>query len=192
MRRITQLLLIIFLFGLFAEVAEAQRRGGGMRGGGMRGGGGFRGGGGSHMSRAGARSSFSRPSQRPSRANRPAQLPSHDRGRNINRDINRDVNRDINRDINANRDWNYRGDDYINRDWGCCDNHYHPVARAAVAATAAYATAAAIGSTVWTLPPYDCSVVVVDDLTYHQCGSSWYQPYFSGTSQAYIVVSPPQ
>jgi hypothetical protein len=52
-------------------------------------------------------------------------------------------------------------------------------------------TAAAIGSTVYTLPS-SCTTVVVNGFTYEQCGSAWYQPQFSGTTTTYVVVSPPQ
>jgi hypothetical protein len=180
-----------------SAAAEAQRggRGGGGRGGGGRDGGGFRGGG--MASRGGARTSVNLPSG----GGRAAQLPA-----NINRPsggINRpagginagygNINRgNINVDrgnINVNRpvsigdgDWdnNYRPGS------GCC---YHPVARVA-AATAAVATAAAIGSVAYTLPA-SCSIVVVNGLTYQQCGSTWYQPQFVGDETTYMVVSPP-
>jgi hypothetical protein len=52
-------------------------------------------------------------------------------------------------------------------------------------------TAAVVGSIVNTLPP-SCSAVVVNQITYQQCGSTWYQPQFSGTSTTYVVVNPPQ
>jgi hypothetical protein len=32
----------------------------------------------------------------------------------------------------------------------------------------------------------------VNGIGYSQCGSTWYQPYYSGTTVQYIVVSPPQ
>jgi hypothetical protein len=33
---------------------------------------------------------------------------------------------------------------------------------------------------------------VVNGITYQQCGSTWYQPQFAGTSTTYVVVNPPQ
>ena len=196
MRRIVMLMLFIFALGWAADQAEAQRRGGGGRGGGggFRGGGGGRGG--SHFSRGGSRSAVNaRPSQRP------AQRSSFDRGNvnrgNINRgDINRgDINRaDISnrrydRDVNVNRPVNI-GE--INGGYGDWDNGwgYHPVARGAAWGAAAAVTSAAIGSAIYTLPS-SCVVVVDDGSTYHQCGSTWYQPQFVGTETQYIVVSPP-
>lgn len=171
MRTMAKLLMLILTLGFFADVAEAQRRGGGR-------GGGFRGGGGRSFARAGARPSISsRPSPRADRHfNRPAQRPVE---RRVDRDVN--IDRDIN--INDRRHWD--------PDYGCCYNHYHPVARAAVATAAVAATAAAIGSTVYTLPP-SCTVVVVNDIAYEECDGVWYQPQFVGTSTSYVVVSPPR
>jgi hypothetical protein len=71
---------------------------------------------------------------------------------------------------------------------GCC---YHPVAAAAAVTATAVATAAAIGSTASALPPA-CTPVVVNGLTYQECGSTWYQPQFVGTDTTYVVVAAPQ
>ena len=190
MRRIVQLMLFIFALGWAADQAEAQRRGGGGRGGGgFRGGGGGRGGG-AHFSRGGSRGAVhARPSHRP------AQRPSYDRGNinrgNINRgDINRgDIGNRYDRDVNVNRPVNI-GE--INGGYGDWDNRwgYHPIARGAAWGAAAAVTSAAIGSVYYSLPS-SCVVVVDDGVTYHQCGSTWYQPQFVGTETQYIVVSPP-
>jgi hypothetical protein len=199
---------------------EAQRRGGGgMRGGGggMRGGG-MRSGG---MSRSMARPSVSRPASRPSigGGQRPSigggQRPdigsrgNIDRGsigdRNIS-DRTRVADRDRRIDNNVDRDRftniNNRpvniGDIEVDGGWnngwdGCC---YRPLAGAAVGAAVGYATGVAVGSTyatgtvVYSLPS-DCVVSVVNGITYEQCGSTWYQPQFSGTDTTYIVVDPP-
>jgi hypothetical protein len=29
-------------------------------------------------------------------------------------------------------------------------------------------------------------------MSYQQCGSTWYEPRFAGTSVSYVVVSPPR
>jgi hypothetical protein len=71
---------------------------------------------------------------------------------------------------------------------GCC---YHPVARAAAVTAAAVTTAAVVGSMVYALPP-SCEAVSVNGFTYQQCGSTWYQPEFSGSTVSYIVVNPPR
>jgi hypothetical protein len=72
---------------------------------------------------------------------------------------------------------------------GCC---YHSgVGVAAAVATTAIVTAAIVGTTVYTLPP-SCTVVIVNGITYQQCGSSWYQPQFVGGSTTYVVVNAPR
>ena len=58
-------------------------------------------------------------------------------------------------------------------------------------AGAAVATAAVVGSTVRTLPP-QCVSTVVGNVAYQQCGSSWYQPHYAGSSVTYVVVNPPR
>jgi len=67
----------------------------------------------------------------------------------------------------------------------------HPVARAAVATTAVAATAVAVGTVVHSIPP-SCSAVVVGNVTYQQCGSTWYQPRYAGSQVTYVVVNPPR
>ena len=94
---------------------------------------------------------------------------------NVDRNVNRDVNFD--RDIDVDRRYGGWGD-------GCC---YHPVARTAAAVT----TAAVVGSVVNSIPA-SCSAVTANGLTYQQCGSTWYQPEFSGSSVTYVVVNAPR
>lgn len=77
---------------------------------------------------------------------------------------------------------------------GCCFNDPwddHPVATAAAVTTAVAVTAAAIGSIVYSVPP-SCSQVVVNGIAYQQCGSTWYQPQYAGTTVQYVVVNPPR
>jgi hypothetical protein len=78
--------------------------------------------------------------------------------------------------VNVDRDFGY--------DW---DDDFHPLATAA----AITATAAVVGSIVRSVPP-SCSTVVVNGVSYSQCGSSWYQPQYVGTTVQYVVVNPPQ
>ena len=114
------------------------------------------------------------------------------RSANVNRSA--DVNRNVN-NVNVNRNWNATRDVDVNVDhryggwgYGCC---YHPAATAAAVTAAAVTTAAVVGSVVNTLPPA-CQAVSVNGYTYQQCGSTWYQPQFSGSSVTYIVVNPPR
>ena len=119
------------------------------------------GGGGARASGGGARASAS---------GRAATRTSISGNVNSNRTINADRHRDIDIDVDDRNDW---VDD-------------HPVAAAAVVAR----TSAAIGSTVYSIPP-SCSVVVVDSVTYQQCGSVWYEPRYVDTSIQYVVVDAP-
>lgn len=71
------------------------------------------------------------------------------------------------------------------------DRHYHPVGTAlAVGATVAV-TSAVVGSIVNSVPP-SCVPVQVGALMYQQCGSSWYQPQYAGSTVQYVVVNPPR
>lgn len=97
--------------------------------------------------------------------------------------------RSVNRSTSVSRSTNID----IDVDNGCCDNDWgdgdlddNPVARAAIIT----GTVAAIGSIV-RQPPANCVPVVHQDITYQQCGSTWYQPQYSGTNVQYVVVSPP-
>ena len=92
------------------------------------------------------------------------------------------MNRNVN--VNVNNDYHGGGGYYGG---GCC---YHPVATAAAITATAMVTAAVIGSVVNSVPP-SCSSVIVNGLAYQQCGSTWYQPQFSGGSQTYVVVGAP-
>jgi len=97
--------------------------------------------------------------------------------RNVNVNSNRNVNVNVHHDVDVHHSYYYGG---------CC---YHNTA--AVVATTAIVTAAVIGTRVYALPPA-CSVVIVNGLTYQQCGSSWYQPQFVGTTTTYVVVAAPR
>lgn len=108
--------------------------------------------------------------------------------RNTNVNSNRNVNVNSNRNVNVNvhNDNYYHGGGYYGG--GCC---YHPVATAAAVTATTMVTAAVIGSMVQTLPP-SCSTIIVNGLAYQQCGSTWYQPQFAGSSTTYVVVAAPR
>jgi hypothetical protein len=99
------------------------------------------------------------------------------RNTNVSRSLDVNVNRNVNVDVH-----NHGG--YYG---GCC---YHPVATAAGVAAAATVTAAVVGSIVNTLPPR-CTVTVINGISYNQCGSTWYQPQYSGGNVQYVIVNPP-
>ena len=102
---------------------------------------------------------------------------------NIN---NANINRTNVNNVNVNGyGGNYHLDGDVDYGW------HHPVAAGAAFGAAAAVTSAAIGSVVYSLPP-SCTVTVVNGISYQNCGGTWYEPQFSGTSVEYTVVSAPQ
>lgn len=67
----------------------------------------------------------------------------------------------------------------------------HPVATAAAVTATVAVTAAVVGSIVHSVPP-SCTQVIVNGLAYQQCGSTWYQPQYVGTSVQYVVINAPR
>jgi Flp pilus assembly protein TadG len=109
--------------------------------------------------------------------------------RNINNNSNTNINRNTNVNTNVNRNTNVNVNSYNHVSVDVHDNN--PFATA-VAVTAGVAiTAAAIGSMTQTLPPA-CVPVQVGAVLYQQCGASWYQPQYVGTSVQYVVVTAPR
>ena len=120
---------------------------------------------------------------------------SVNRSANVNRNVNANtnVNRNVNVDTNVNRNVNVNTN--VNRygyGGGCCyyGRPVYPAYPAAYAAAAIVATAVVVGSIVNTLP-VGCTTVYRNGFAYQQCGSTYYQPQFSGSSTTYIVVNNP-
>jgi hypothetical protein len=88
-------------------------------------------------------------------------------------------NAQVNQNVNVTRNVNV---DVDNR---CCGN-----GEALAVAGAVAVTAAAVGTVAHSIPP-SCTAVVSGGVTYQQCGSTWYQPQYAGTSVTYVVTSPP-
>lgn len=107
---------------------------------------------------------------------------NHNVNGNRNTNINRNANVNVNRNVNVNVDNDYRGG------W---DDHYHPIATGVAIGATAAVTAAVIGSVVNSVPP-SCSTVIVNGISYSQCGSTWYEPRYSGTNVQYVVVNAPR
>lgn len=107
-------------------------------------------------------------------------------GGSINGNHTRNTNRNVNRNTNINRDVNIDVDNHggWDNDW---NDHYHPIA----AGVAMGATAAIVGSIVSRPPTTGCVTTVANGISYTQCGNTWYQPQYSGTTVEYIVVNPP-
>jgi hypothetical protein len=112
--------------------------------------------------------------------------------RNVNRNTNVNRNRNVNRNtnVNVNRNVNVHGG-YHGGYHG--NNYYHNDGIGVGGAIAIGVAGMAIGSmvTAAALPP-SCSTVSVNGMTYQQCGSTWYQPQYSGSQVNYIVVNPPR
>src|SRR5215831_14864052 len=150
-------------------------------------------GGGARMSRSVATGSVSRAGGSFSRG---ADVNRNvDANRNFNSNVNVNRNANVNRNVNVNRDVNWDRDVDVDVDhhyggWGY-GRCYNPVATAAAATAAAVTTAAVVGSVVHTLPP-SCEAVSINGFTYQHCGSTWYQPQFSGSAVTYVVVNPPR
>lgn len=86
-------------------------------------------------------------------------------------------------DVNINRNV----DVDVDHRWGYGDWDYRP---GAVAAAAAVTTAVVVGSYYRSLPP-NCATVYRGTIVYYQCGTSWYQPVYSGMAVQYVVVTAP-
>jgi hypothetical protein len=67
----------------------------------------------------------------------------------------------------------------------------YPATRTAPVVGASTVPAAAVGTVIRTLPP-GCTSVMVGNVAYQQCGSTWYQPSYAGTTINYTVVNPPR
>ena len=108
---------------------------------------------------------------------------------NANKSVNANINRNVNANVNRHVNVNVHHDVYVHGGYygGCC---YH-TNTAAVVATTAIVTAAVVGTRVYALPPA-CTTVIVNGFAYQQCGSTWYQPQFVGTSTSYVVVAAPR
>ena len=146
------------------DPAEARRGGGG----GHRGGGG--GGGGHRSVKGGTRTNVSRS------GSRNKSVTSKKVSKNVDRkSVNKNVN--INKNVNVNVD---------RRHGGYYDRRYRPIATAA----AVTATAIVVGSMVNSLPS-NCTTIVSGNVSYRQCGNTWYEPRYSGGSTTYVVVNSP-
>lgn len=90
--------------------------------------------------------------------------------------------------VNINHNYYDNGHHHGGHDhWDDWDDHWHPLETAATVAV----TAAVVGSIVRSVPP-NCNSVMINGINYSQCGSTWYQPQYAGTSVQYVVVNPPR
>lgn len=158
-------------------------------------GGGARGGGGGRMAQssvAGASRSMARPS---AGGAGPANVGNVNRGNVNTGNVNTgNVNRGNVNTGNVNRGNVNIGNDVnidIDGGYGHHDGHYygHPIAAGVTIGAVAVTTAAVLGSYYRTLPP-GCTVVVKGGISYHYCGTVYYQQTWSGNDVVYVVVNP--
>jgi hypothetical protein len=113
---------------------------------------------------------------------------SSNRSANVNSNKNTNVNSNKNVNVNSNKNVNVNTNRHVDVDVDV-DNHHHPVGTAVAIGATVAVTAAVVGSMTTTLPPA-CRVVVANGITYQQCGSTWYQPQYVGSSVQYVVIAP--
>ena len=95
-----------------------------------------------------------------------------------------------NTNINVNVNHNGGGHHDDHHDHHHHHHHHHDVIGGVVAGAI---TGLAIGAIVTAASmPSGCSDIVIGGIAYRQCGSTWYQPYYQGTTVQYIVVNPPR
>jgi hypothetical protein len=93
------------------------------------------------------------------------------------------------RDISDDWHGGYYGGAYYDH-W----DDWHPwgyVAAGAAVVAGAYAVGTMINAATYSTLACTPTTVVVGGVTYSQCGSTWYQPTYSGGDVTYIVVNPP-
>jgi hypothetical protein len=101
--------------------------------------------------------------------------------------VNGTTHTSVNRNVNASTT-----NVAVNRDIDVdVDRDYHPITTAATVVTDDVVTDVAVGTVVQTLPPA-CAAAQVGQVTYQQCGSTWYRPQYAGTQLTYVVVDPPR
>ena len=126
----------------------------------------------------------------------PSRGPSSSRGTNVNqnKNVNVNQNKNVNRNTNVNVDRDVDVDIDVDHHHGghygggCC---YYDDPDPLAMMAAAVVTAVVVGTIVNTLPS-GCQTVIHNGFAYQQCGNTWYQPQFMGTSTTYIVVNPPR
>ena len=112
--------------------------------------------------------------------------PSRSGNRNVNRNTNRDTNRNVNRNVNRNRNVNVNVN---NRYYGGHGRGYGYYGGRPILA---FSTGLIIGSVIASASmPTTCTTFVTNGISYRQCGSSYYHPYYQGDTLVYKVVASP-
>ncbi len=117
--------------------------------------------------------------------------PRRDRNVNINKNVN--VRGDGHHHDDHHHD-NHHHDDHYPPPPRHYDDHYHHHHDDIGTALAIGAiTGLVVGSIVSaaSMPP-SCTSEMINGIAYKRCGSTWYQPRYSGDQVTYIVVNPPR
>lgn len=112
------------------------------------------------------------------------------RMRSVNRNVNANtnVNRNVNSNVNVNRNVNVNSNVNVNHYYGGVGHYGYYGGRAIVA----WSSAVVMGSMVAAASmPTTCTVFVKNGISYKQCGSKYYQPYYQGNTVVYKVVKTP-
>jgi hypothetical protein len=91
--------------------------------------------------------------------------------------------------VNVNKNVNVNIDNDRHGGWDN-DHHHHPIATAAAVTATVAVTAAIVGSIVNTVPS-GCVATNYNGVIYQQCGGSWYQPQYVGSTVQYVVINSP-
>ena len=100
---------------------------------------------------------------------------------NVNRNTNVNTATVNSTTVNVNKN--------VNVNSGCCYNNVGVGGAVAAGVVAGAVVGTAIAASA--LPPA-CSAMVVNGVTYQNCGGAWYQPQYAGSQVTYIVVNPPK
>jgi hypothetical protein len=109
---------------------------------------------------------------------------------NVNRNTNVNHNTNVNRNTNVNVNRNANVNVNVNNRGGYYGGYYDRGPSVAGVVAASVATAIVVGSIVHSLPP-NCTTMVVNGFAYQNCGGTYYQPQYQGSSVTYIVVNHP-
>ncbi len=101
---------------------------------------------------------------------------------NVNRGNINTGNINVGNDVNIDIDYDHG--------WSGWDGDHHPIAAGVAIGAVAVTTAAIVGSYYHALPPSGCTTVIKNGVSYHYCGSVYYQQVWQGNDVVCVVVEP--
>jgi hypothetical protein len=134
---------------------------------------------------------------------RASRSASASRNLNVNQNVNANRNVNINKDVNVNRNVNVNRDVDVHRDY---HGDYHDdwdnagafvagavvggITGAAIASASQPSTVVVAPGTVVTTLPTGCTTIIVNGISYQQCGTVYYRPEYRGGTVVYVVSTP--